>query len=158
METPERPPARNNKTFICPIITVWIFFLLSLINLNSFFSQNPKYFTIIEYIYPLSTLLLLIMGIYITLGLVKRQYKLYNIGFIITIIYTIIQISSRLLLIMENRNRSHLFTNIIFLFIDFIPFIVVVSYRRKIQENYRDTEAFRNINIDLQEGDNQLIQ
>ena len=61
METPETAQARNNKTLICPIITVWIYFLLSLIHFDSFI----RLYTLLDIIYTLSTLLLLTIGILI---------------------------------------------------------------------------------------------
>ena len=63
METPEASQARNNKIFICPILTVWIFFLLSLFDLNSHKRMN----SLLDIIYLLFALLLLIIGILIFL-------------------------------------------------------------------------------------------
>ena len=155
METPEAPQARNNKIFICPILTVWIFFLLSLINFESYIRMN----SLLDIIYLLSALLLLIIGILITIAIVKGKYKLYLIGLIITIIYSIIQILLIILLIMNLSSQFiNLITLLITLLIELIPLIVLLIYRKKVQENSQDTEVVRNINIDLQGGNNQLIQ
>ena len=155
MEITETPQGNNNnKTIICPIITVWILFLINIIDLNS--STSYRYYTLIFLlIYLLSILLLLVIGILITLGIERGKYKLYRIGFIITIIYTIIQIFYIIPLIMKNQN--YFITLLIYLLLDLILFIVLLLYRKKVKENSQD-EVVRNINIDLQEGNNHLIQ
>ena len=154
METPEAPQARNNKIFICPILTVWIFFLLSLINFESYIRMN----SLLDIIYLLFALLLLIIGILITIAIVKGKYKLYLIGLIITIIYSIIQIFLTIYYIYNSDESIYFFSNLILLLIFLIPLIVLLLYRKKVQDNSQDTEVFRNINIDLQGGNNQLIQ
>ena len=158
----EAPQANNNKTIICPIVTIWIIFLINLIILNSSISYIYYTLNIFLLIYLLSTLLLLVIGILITLGILKRKNILYLIGFIITIIYTIIQIFYRIIFFLNNPNRSSYFTLLIIslflLLFDLIPFIVLLLFRKNVKENCQDTEIVRNINIDLQEGNNQLIQ
>ena len=157
MEITETPQGNNNnKTIICPIITVWILFLINIIDLNSSTSYRYYTLTIFLLIYLLSTLLLLVVGILITLGIEKGKYKLYHIGFIVTIVYALVKIFLRILLIM--RYPNYFINSLIYLLLDLIPFIVLLLYRKKVKENSQDTEVVRNINIDLQEGNNQLIQ
>ena len=154
----EAPHANNNKTIICPIVTIWIIFLINLIILNSSISYIYYTLNIFLLIYLLSTLLLLVIGILITLGIERGKNKLYHIGFIITIIYTIIQIFYIILLFINNPKTFRYFiTLLIYLLLYLAPFIVLLLYRKKVQENSQD-EVVRNINIDLQEGNNHLIQ
>ncbi len=157
----EAPQANNNKTIICPIVTIWIIFLINLIDLNSYIYDRYRYYILSIFFlnYLLSTLLLLVIGILITLGIERGKNKLYHIGFIITIIYTIIQIIYIILLFINNPKKlRYIITLLIYLLLDLIPFIVLLLYRKKVQENSQGIEAIRNINIDLQEGNNQLIQ
>ncbi len=154
----EAPQANNNKTIICPIVTIWIIFLINLIDLNSYIYDRYRYYILSIFFlnYLLSTLLLLVVGILITLGIEKGKYKLYHIGFIVTIVYALVKIFLRILLIM--RYPNYFINLLIYLLLDLIPFIVLLLYRKKVQENSQGIEAIRNINIDLQEGNNQLIQ
>ena len=85
MITPQAPQAKLKKV-ICPIVTVWVLFMVNLIiPFNG--SRSYIFYYYLERISPIFFLFiifgLLTIAILITLGIERNKYKLYLIGFII---------------------------------------------------------------------------
>ena len=100
METPQEPQNKLEK-IICPIVTVWVLFLLNIIiykNGDFLYYYDHEYyyynnhrlgaFPIIFYLFIFFGLLAI--GVVITLSIEKNNYKLYFIGFIMSIIFEIL--------------------------------------------------------------------
>ena len=155
METPEEPLAELKKV-ICPIATVWNLFFINLIiifNENLFKIYIKKEFYLILYL--LITLYLLAIAIVITISIERIKYKLYFIGFIMSIIFEAI-VTIYLFIKFINKSSNFVYY-LILLLIEWTLFIVLISYRRRVLENSQNNEINQGIYI-MTQGEDYLIQ
>ena len=136
METPNPTIISNQEKIICPLVTVWIVFIINYI----LFSDDG--FIHYKRIFLPSLLIIiynLIFSIFITLSIEKNIYCLYLTGLIMSIIFVIGMIILFLFL------KIYLFLKIIYILIELSLFIVLMIYHKKVKKIIKDS----NINRDL---------
>ena len=84
-------------------------------------------------------LCLFIIAILITISIERNKYRLYFIGFIMSIIFEAIVIIG-LFIIFLNKSKK-LFFYLILLLIEWTLFIVLISYKKTVWENSQNNEV-----------------
>ena len=84
-------------------------------------------------------LCLFIIAILITISIERNKYRLYFIGFIMSIIFEAI-ITIGLFIIFLNKSKK-LFFYLILLLIEWTLFIVLISYKKTVWENSQNNEV-----------------
>ena len=84
-------------------------------------------------------LCLFIIAILITISIERNKYRLYFIGFIMSIIFEAI-VTIGLFIIFLNKSKK-LFFYLILLLIEWTLFIVLISYKKTVWENSQNNEV-----------------
>ena len=159
METPQAPQVQFKKV-ICPIVTVWsLFFVNLMIFSNTRLLYEFSYYRLRGFwsLFFLFIIIgLLAIGIVITLSIERRKYRLYFIGFIMSIIFEAIVTIGLIILFFDDKLKYWYFY-LILLLIEWSLFIVLLSYKKTVLENSQISEINQGIDI-LRQGNENLVQ
>ena len=149
METPQAPQVQFKKV-ICPIVTVWSLFFVNLMiisNRNLLYKFNYYSLEAFRSVFFLFIIIsLLAIGIVITLSIERRKYRLYFIGFIMSIIFEAIVTIGLIILFIGNKAK-YWYLFLILLLIEWSLFIVLLSYKKTVLENSQISEINQGIDI-----------
>ena len=152
METLNESQA-NLKKVICPIVTGWILFF---VNLMIFLDYELLliYFNRLTGLYLIFYLFIILclftIAILITISIERNKYRLYFIGFIMSIIFEAI-VTIGLFIRFLNRSK-YLFFYLILLLIEWTLFIVLISYKKTVMENSQNNEVNQRL-VNMSQGE-----
>ena len=157
METLNESQA-NLKKVICPIVTVWILFFMNLmffLDYDLFYIYFNRITGLFLIFYLFIILCLFIIAILITISIERNKYRLYFIGFIMSIIFEAI-VTIGLFIIFLNKSKYFVFY-LILLLIEWTLFIVLISYKKTVWQNSQNNEVNQRL-VNMSQGEGCSIQ
>ena len=144
----ESPPEKNKNIILCPIIVVWVTFILKLFLdiilffvSESYFKKNDSYIQCLM-IASIDGIASLFAAIFVTISCKKRKYGFYETGLIIIMILAI-QMNTILLIDFEKVVLYFIEINILLLIVELI---VLFLYIDKIKLYFNDSDSNNNNN------------
>ena len=133
----------NPEKIKCPIITVWIIFILNTFWVDShiFYDLPRRLYTIIPIILIIIILIDLIGCIFVTLSFEKNKYSFYLTGLILTTIFNVLMTIAIILFVY----RYFLIFIIIQILADWSQLVVLLVYNKRVKSSFKHSHLNDNL-------------
>ena len=138
----------NPEKIKCPIITVWIFFILNIFYTDSHILYDNHRNTFSRFFYIIFTTILIItilidlIGcIFITISFENNKYSFYLTGLIVIIVFNVLMTS----VIILYGSRSFLIFNILQIIADWSQLIVLLVYNKRVKSSFKHSHLNDNL-------------
>ena len=137
----------NPEKIKCPIITVWIIFILNIFYTDSHILYDnhrntfSRFYIIFTTILIITILIDLIGCIFITISFENNKYSFYLTGLIVIIVFNVLMTS----VIILYGSRSFLIFDILQIIADWSQLIVLLVYNKRVKSSFKNSHLNDNL-------------